>query len=138
MRRPPLIEAGLKTDRQIAELVMGWRWKGNQVMVEHPERDGWTATSYFEFHPSTEIGQAWTVVTKLQRSFAIDLICGRDNGAVEGAIGFDCIVRRYREPPYRCDDTGREVAYAEAPTAQLAICRAALIAVRESAQDTKR
>jgi len=121
----------------VAELVMGWgKWDichtGWQMY-----REGWnwtiagdTAPHFEEWHPSTEIESAWKVVEKLAaeqcpmtiryepRSFSY-------NGSVENdpEKRWVCSVIYGKEP------LGRQLVIASAPTAPLAISRAALMSV---------
>lgn len=68
---------------------------------------------------STDIAAAWEVVGKIQEDFFVTLICGREEGSVDGKKGFDVLIGEY-------GTGGLEEVIISADTAPLAICRAAL------------
>ena len=98
-------------DALVAEKVMGWHdcegyWEDDKVI--HTGAGGW--------YPSTSISAAWEVVEKLGRAFSIDCISFvgmNECTAIFAAVG----------------TSWNDGAIGTAPTAPLAICRAALKAV---------
>ena len=110
--------AGREMDALIAELVMGWR-------VEHEPYqflDGEAGTGYDDpgdFQPSTDIAAAWEVVERLN---LLDLY------ALKRSNEYDSQTAGYEVGEPSCGDGGRYWdRLAEAETAPLAICRAALL-----------
>lgn len=112
--------AGSELDRLVAELVMGWRidtardawWGyergmvGNDRPTVHPSN----------WKPSTNIAHAWEVVEKMRERFSAVEVKSIDRT-------YACLIE---ENSGEVDE--HYVASAEAPTAPLAVCRAALLA----------
>ena len=132
------LEPGRELDRLVAERVMGWRlWESSRPIHWAEERDGcyihtgWNvnglAHSRPVWSPSTDITAAWAVVEHLlRRGLFLDIYSPRQNGAPDWLEDLD------RWVVVICDwkhEAG--LARAEAETLPLAICLAALEAVKE-------
>ena len=121
MDRMDQLEAGRELDALVAEKVMGWRIKGKDWVDEHGRYQGAVETYWViadggpskGWHPSTDIAAAWLVVEKLGWQYVFRL-GNRDDK-------WWCVLSV--EPDWQLSDN-----CAEAPTAPLAICRAALAA----------
>ena len=138
-------KAGPELDAMVAERVMGWVWKDDPL---HPEEapflvspdgaDCWHRSGIGRLPAySTDIDAAWGVVEKLgesrgngQRHYYVEIAHDTRHGdpSIEG---YTCTIEvsPYWDNPDAEDSDCREVG-AFAPTAPLAICLAALAAVK--------
>jgi hypothetical protein len=119
------LEAGRELDALVAERVMGWVLTlSPRSIAEADDEEWWSMPSGLVRHvdywrPSTDIAAAWEVVEKLRDlGFFLDISVAVDR--------FDVDMRADRMPS---DWWLREGPLAEATTAPLAICRAALQAI---------
>ncbi len=118
-------EAGRALDIRMGEDVMQWRLDEDGGWIG-PDGDytGWKDpedSSRHAWKPSTEMGPAWELVSRIQRSFS-------------ATFEMSCPDHSRPEPwnvTFRSRAYGPEVK-SSASTAPLAICRAALEAVKES------
>lgn len=120
------MEAGRELDTLIAEKVMGWaRWKGATLGWENPPSffRTWELTSYGSFQPSTDISAAWDVIEKMEYNWSFVRDVGKCGSEYE-TIGNMLYRFIYTAP-------GMPIEGIVADTAPLAICRAALLAVKE-------
>lgn len=104
------LEAGPELDARIAEKVMGWKWN---IVGGVCYADRFTENApdcWIEFKPSIAIADAWDVVEKFRFKTV------GEYPATFNPIGWSC---------YLSNMPNRDFI-ATAPTAQLAICRAAL------------
>ena len=111
------LEAGPELDALVAEKVMGWRMIRNDPLLSHTgwiDGDGRKRTRYDPPPYSTDIAAAWEVLEKFPW-FRID-----NRGDYEGNQAFMVELS---------DDAKNLSGKMWAPTAPLAICRAALRAV---------
>lgn len=104
---------GPELDRLVAEKVMGWI--GYSFFREGSIEQEWkTATGYRkDFYPSSDMVAAWEVVLS-GRFYSVTLDAGTRYSTIEASIR---------------KDVADEPVMADAPTAPLALCRAALKAV---------
>lgn len=116
-----LPEAGWELDALVAEKVMGWHPLTSDVPPNAWSTPlgviSWATSSYRSFQPSVDIAAAWQVVEKtgmhiFNRAFPYG---ARDNSKERWHAAFGM-----------CDDFGCAASCANAETAPLAICIAAL------------
>lgn len=128
------MEAGPKIDELVAKHVMGWKknkynWWVTPELDEkeyiHAAPDG---NNFIDWHPSTEIKDAWLVVTELSRRgwyFIIQTSNPFD-------VTFHTVIRDSRHGTFSPEGTEDlsivECGFSE--SAPLAICRAALMAIK--------
>jgi hypothetical protein len=112
---------GEEMDKAVAELVMGWHRSRDNMDLndvwrnEHGEyaRNGYLSPSIMgDWSPTTNIADAWEVVEKIPLPFCLTQSAIKDGWCAE----------------FLPDDSN-ETINCVANTAQLAICRAALLAV---------
>ena len=106
------LEAGREMDALVAEEVMEWRWEWSE---EYPNVGCWMPSGYGEraWSPSTSISVAWEVVEKLKGlNFAVAI----EDVSVPTTNWWVCFA----------DNSEDKESHDEAPTAPLAISRAAL------------
>ncbi len=122
------MEAGPEMDALVAEFMIGWRRAPSEDdpagwcwVTEHGRTRG-SATALMPTY-STNIAAAWQVVEKLKERFSSVLV------ETNPRQYYVDIVTDKGTPSYY-----RTVADAEADTAPLAICRAALKAVNQGSQ----
>ncbi len=106
-------------DQQVAEQVMGWKWKAGQAnisSVQHYAGSDWQCNSYIDFQPSTDTPAAMRVVKKLDLlGWQIVMInCSGCKGKRAKGWAVDVV----------SDDVGAIGVHAD--TLERAICRAAL------------
>lgn len=108
-----MMEAGPELNALVAEKVMGLKNVGMRNHVQGEDLFGEDQDGDTVWVPaySTDIAAAWLVVDKM-----------RQNGRVY-------LQGRLNSWTFRCSPDGIELFEADAPTAPLAICRAALAAV---------
>lgn len=117
-------EAGREFDLLVGEDVMRWRLEDGDWIGSDGEYTGWKDPddeSRHAWKPSSEMGPAWELVNKIQRTFSanFELTCPDHSRPEPWSVVF------------RSRTYGPEVT-AKGATAPLAICRAALSAVKES------
>ena len=117
-------EAGRAFDLEVGEEVMRWRLDDGDWIGPDGQYTGWKDPedpSRHAWKPSTEMGPAWELVQRIQRMFSanFELTCPDHSRPEPWTVIF------------RSRTYGPEVT-AMGPTAALAICRAAIQAVKES------
>jgi hypothetical protein len=105
------MEAGREMDALVAELVMGWEKRVFGDGVDYWHLPGGAICELDAPHYSTDIAAAWQVVEKLPFSVYVEVRWDGKNAEA-------------------WFDSGSQTWEASAPTAPLAICRAALLAVQ--------
>ena len=130
------LPAGPDLDALVAEKVMGWtlgdpHWIHGYMMHGMVEVRTWLGSETEDgaksegWSPSTNIAAAWEVVEKLSQS-GVDFYLERDPyGRTHWARFNDTTQGTYNKEG--CED--KRLGDADAPTAPLAICRAALKAI---------
>jgi len=104
------MESGPELDVLVAEKVFGWQWNIRNGVC-YAEHDCFNAADCWpQFRPSTDIADAWTVVQKF-----------KDYDWKIESHGDGETFTIYKDGTHYCGD---------APTAPLAICRAALKAIK--------
>ena len=113
------MEAGRELDALVAEKVMGWQWYDGHGTAgpSYWETQGGEFAHFGEFEPSTDIAAAWEVVEKMAELVGPISVAWGSFGT-EGNMA--SVMAFMGNPPG-----------VVAPTAPLAICRAALLAVME-------
>ncbi len=109
------MKAGRELDAKVAEEVMGWEiiTLGNTDVWAERLVDGWEPKRQ-NWNPSTQIADAWLVVEKMKNDWCnLEFMCGRYQAKFK--TGARVIEYKYYE--------------AQADTAPLAICLAALKAI---------
>ena len=119
------LKAGREMDALIAERIMGWTLHPNKTHwgKPHPGMDNFSPSFEWrqvgDFEPSTDISAAWEVVDRIVKLPATVNV--QTSNAAGGSI---CYVQKYPSD-LNC------IIFEAAPTATLAICRAAMLAISE-------
>ena len=117
------LEAGKELDALVATEVMGWHGGNPSWITQEGKCTGWlsrfeTDSLAEEFNPSTDISAAWQVVEKMKEKYWM-------------AINTSMSSLQETEWGVEWSKNGviEKVDFVLAPTAPLAICRAALLAM---------
>ena len=139
------LKAGRELDALIAEKVMGWHrkteneiypyWYDEIGLVTKLAEDipSWSdGFANYAWSPSTNISSAWEVVEKFRKGNFFLRITPTEEGYRVTACSDEGLPLAFDKKTGDYDwDSKYSEAYADAPTAPLAICRAALKAVEE-------
>lgn len=120
------MEAGREMDALVAEKVMGWIEKKYPMgrALYWTDSDGHSQRACIEaWNPSTNISAAWEVIEKIEGGQR-EMLCN----LIHKGFGFTSLIW---EAELRECRGNHKYYIADATTAPLAICRAALLAVME-------